>query len=202
MKTKILSVVLLVLCTALVAYAQVPQNTQFGIESGYRTFVMNSQILANNGAAVSIGGRQHYFALGPNLQVPLSQNWAFNLEADVLFGGEDDQNQRTSIHHCKQKISAVRADTRFGFWTGIGVSYYFTPHFYAGLEGGVAGVFVNSRLEESGKTDVKRHELELVPLVGPKVGLAFGKNRKWSLEGALHAGKHGVGGATMLAYHF
>ena len=197
MKTQI-SLLLVILGILHAAQAQ----TRFGPEIGVRSFVIDGRTYSDAGGSVTIDGRHNYFAAGVASQTELGTNLQLGFELDALLGGKTANHASTIKVHHKQITSAIDVNTRIGAWAGVSLSYKVTDRLSLGIEGGVAGVIIGSRLEKTGTKDIEHQRLEIVPLAGITAACIFDKKANWVGKVALQGGEFGLGVAAGVSRRF
>jgi hypothetical protein len=145
--------------------------------------------LPNAGVPNSAGptdlGRLDLGALGIGYEVALGRSFSANFDLGGLAGG--DRAEARAINDLQpDSKNRLYSEARYGFFATAGVVYH-VRRVYFGVEGQLAGLWVENGWVRSGKDQAQESGFELVPTGGPKVG--FQIDQDWSIEASAQFGR-------------
>ncbi len=164
----------------------------------------NDPFLMNSGQPGSAGETKlddplHFLAVGLTYDVPLGKSWTVAIGAGGLFIPNRDEHQNDNDTRPAENGAFVYSEANFGVFATVGLSYDVTKRCYVGIEGQVAGIFVESGWDRFNSDERVHSSTEWVPSIGPKIG--YWVNEHFLMEVGVQFG-HSVGGTVSLRYRF
>lgn len=160
------------------------------------TYLYNSQV-AGSAGTTEING-SNWFFIGGRYQIPLSERVSSNVDAGMLFGG-DEEKTKNKNDIIKEDNLMIYSRSSVGALMGVTVNYQATAKISCGIEGQVTGAFVESGYYRWGSYDERSKDWEIFPSIGPKASYKIDEN--FMLESSYHFAKNKQAALT-LSYTF
>lgn len=180
-------------------------NSGLGLSLGYKSFNLKNTSFSHNthpddsflpnanvpGSAgtTSIDGTSHYLAFGVAYQSFFSREKApkltWNLGFDGLYGGRKDDRQNANDMRPAANGAFVYTDSNWGMCGTLGGAYHFGK-LYVGVDGQIAGIFVDSGWDRYNSYQSEHSKLRWYSSAGPKVGFQLWKGAQ--IEGGVQFG--------------
>jgi len=130
------------------------------------SFLPNANVPGSAGTT-EVGGSLHFFTLSAGYQSPFREKWLLASDVGIMGGGERDCHQNSNDDRPASSGAFVYSQARFGLFAATGLSYRLA-RFRLGIEGQLAGVFVDSGWYRYANDDSEHTEFVLVPSMGPQ----------------------------------
>ena len=194
----------------LLGYKSVPVKQSFSHDTNPGdSFLPNANLSGSAGRTAL--NRAQYIDAGFRYELPISNNWSFNVDATGLFAvttgnGADasgmnlDDSKNANDSRPAAGAAFVYTDSKFGFDLAVGTTYSLTKDYYVGVQADLTSVFVDNGWDRFSSYEVQSSKLLLVPAAGLKLGWRVSKDA--AIEGSVLYGKNGLGYSAGLVFHF